>query len=294
MRFQVLNYGSLNIDHVYQVPHFVAPGETLSADGYARNAGGKGLNQSIALARAGVRVAHAGKIGPEGAFLRDTLAGAGVDADGVTIGDTPTGHACIQVDPSGQNLILLYPGANRALTEQEIVQTLDRIPAEWLLLQNEVSLVPYLMHEAAKRGMKIAINPAPCGPEVRDFPLELADILFVNEIEAAQLAGKDGTPEILADCLTRKFPRAEVVMTLGSAGALYAHGEKARHFEPALPVKPVDTTCAGDTFNGFFLAARLDGAGVADAMKLAARAASITVTRPGAAGSIPAKEELGF
>lgn len=292
MHFQILNFGSLNIDHVYQVDHFVAPGQTLSADGYTRNAGGKGLNQSIALAHAGVKIAHAGKIGTDGMFLRDTLAAAGVNTDGILTGDTPTGHACIQVDRLGQNSILLYPGANHALSESEISQTLDNIPADLLLLQNETSMIPFLMREAVKRGMKIAINPAPCNLEVRKYPLELADILIVNEIEAAQLAEINGTPENLADHLTRRFPRAEVVMTLGAMGALYAHGKTERHFEPALPVKPIDTTCAGDTFIGFFLSMRMNGADIAGAMNLAARASAITVTRPGAANSIPSRKEL--
>ena len=206
-KIEVLNFGSLNIDHVYQVPHFVAPKETLSCMEYAQFAGGKGLNQSVALARAGVRTAHAGKIGADGAFLEETLKLAGVDTRFLIHGTLPTGHAIIQVDREGQNCILLYPGANRAVAREEIDSVLDRLePGTWILLQNEINEIPYLMREAKARGFRIAINPAPCGPEVSEYPLELADVLFVNEIEAAQLSGVNGMPDEILDVLVKRFP----------------------------------------------------------------------------------------
>ena len=173
---EVLNFGSLNIDHVYHVSHFVRPQETLAVGGYRKFAGGKGLNQSVALARAGLRVAHAGKCGTDGAFLADTLREAGVDVRFLLRSEGPTGHACIQVDSSGQNAILVAPGANQEITGREVDETLAGIPpGTLLLLQNEINDIPLLMRNAARKELRIALNPAPCGPEVADYPLELAD-----------------------------------------------------------------------------------------------------------------------
>ena len=291
---EVLNFGSLNIDHVYRVPHFVAPGETLGCQDYSVFAGGKGLNQSIALARAGIKTAHAGKIGADGTFLVQTLQNSGVDTTFVLTGETPTGHASIQVDQSGQNSILLYPGANCMISENEIVAVLEKQSSDtWLLLQNEINSIPFLIREAKKRGMKIAINPAPCTDAVKDYPLELVDLLFVNEIEAAQLSGCPGTFEEIADALAKQYPQAQVVMTLGSAGAIYRCGTYS-HFEPACPVKVVDTTSAGDTFCGYFLSSLLKGMSPEKAMFYAAKASSVTVSRAGAAQSIPTAEEIFF
>ena len=213
---EVLNFGSLNIDHVYHVSHFVRPQETLAVGGYRKFAGGKGLNQSVALARAGLRVAHAGKCGTDGAFLADTLREAGVDVRFLLRSEGPTGHACIQVDSSGQNAILVAPGANQEITGREVDETLAGIPAgTLLLLQNEINDIPLLMRNAARKGLRIALNPAPCGPEVADYPLELCDFLFVNEVEAAQLTGLAvSDPGLLLDGLVRRCPRSEVIYCL--------------------------------------------------------------------------------
>ena len=290
---EVLNFGSLNIDHVYHVSHFVRPQETLAAGGYRKFAGGKGLNQSVALARAGLRVAHAGKCGTDGAFLADTLREAGVDVRFLLRSEGPTGHACIQVDSSGQNAILVAPGANQEITGREVDETLAGIPpGTLLLLQNEINDIPLLMRNAARKGLRIALNPAPCGPEVADYPLELCDFLFVNEVEAAQLTGPAvSDPGLLLDGLVRRCPRAEVILTLGADGAWCA-SEGRRFYREAFPVRVVDTTCAGDTFIGYFLAARLHGASVETAMRTASRAGAMTVSRAGAAVSIPALAEV--
>lgn len=289
---QVLNFGSLNIDHVYQVPHFVQPKETLGCSEYHRFAGGKGLNQSIALTRAGLQTAHAGKIGPDGEFLANTLREAGVDISLLRRGDTATGHTCIQVDTTGQNSILLYPGANFALTEEEIRDTLDTVSAGTvLLLQNEINLIPVLLKYARLRGLRIAINPAPCTPEVATYPLNYAEWLFVNEVEAAQLAGHEGKPEKLAEELAARFPYPEIIMTLGAEGALFRHGDKMFR-QPPVPAKVVDTTSAGDTFTGYFIAARLRGMSAEQSMLIAARAGALAVSRAGAAVSIPAANEV--
>lgn len=290
---QVLNFGSLNIDHVYGVDHFVAPGETLSSARYSVNAGGKGLNQSVALSRAGVKTAHAGMIGKEGLFLKETLEAAGVDTEHVIAGSVPTGHAVIQVEKSsGQNSILLYPGANMAIPRTEMLHILQTVPeGSWLLLQNEINDIPFLIREGKKRNLKVAINPAPCTKEVLSYPLHVCDLIMVNEIEAAQLTGKSGDFRQMAAALAELFPDSEVVVTCGKEGAIYRKGS-LEIFTPARHVQAVDTTSAGDTFTGFFLAAKLRGMTAKEAMECAAFASSITVSRPGAACSIPTAEEV--
>ena len=288
----VLNFGSLNIDKVYQVPHFVRPGETLSSEKFSQYAGGKGLNQSIALARAGVKVFHAGKIGRDGEFLREILIDSNVNTDYLFTSDIPSGHAIIQIDSNGQNCIILFPGANCAITREEIQETLSAMEqGSYLLLQNEINDIPYIMEEAKKYGLKIAINPAPCSEAVLAYPLHLADIIFVNEVEAAALAGVEDTPEVMLKKLSEKYPDAEIVMTFGSEGAYYCKGEKIFH-TPCFEAKVVDTTSAGDTFGGYYLSAVLQDYSVEDAMKIASFASSITVSRHGAAVSIPTADEV--
>lgn len=292
----VLNFGSLNIDLVYSVPHFLVPGETLACSAFNRYAGGKGLNQSVALARAGVQVFHAGKIGPDGDFLRQTLLDAGVDVSYLLQGNEPTGNALIEVeDISGGNRILLYPGANHAITREDIRSVLDHFPAGTiLLLQNEISNIPFLIEEGFTRGFRIMFNPAPCTPDVAAMPLEKIHTLFVNEVEAAQLTSQaqDTEPAVLADLLTARYPDTDFILTLGKRGALYASGKENRIFVPAADVTPVDTTSAGDTFTGFYLASILREYCPEDAMRYATKGAGIAVSRPGAAQSIPTAEEV--
>ena len=289
---RILNFGSLNIDHVYRLSHFVKPGETLECDQYSVFAGGKGLNQSIALAHSGLQVAHAGKIGTDGAFLKKVLQDSGVDTTHIITGCFPTGHANIQVNAAGENCIVLYPGANHKISEDEILTVIGQQESgTWLMLQNEINHIPLIMKEAAKRGMKIAINPAPCTENVKEYPLDFADILFVNKIEAAQLSGCNGSFEEIAAELSQRYPSCQIVMTLGSAGAIYRK-ENEQIFQSAIPAEVVDTTSAGDTFCGFFLSSVIRGATPAEALKYAAKAAAVTVSRPGAAVSIPYAEEI--
>jgi ribokinase len=289
---QVLNFGSLNIDHVYTVEHFVEPGETLTSLAYQVNAGGKGLNQSIALSRAGIETFHAGMIGKEGSFLKEILTDANVNTQHLLTGELPTGHAIIQVEKnSGQNSILLYPGANMAIDTSEMLRILSSFPAgNWLLLQNEINDIPFLIKAAKTCGFKVAINPAPCTKAVKFYPLHLCDLIIVNEVEASQLTDLPD-PEEAAEMLVKLFPESEIVITLGKAGALYRF-KSEKLFVPAHPVTAVDTTSAGDTFTGYFLAAKLRNMNAATAMKCAAFASSITVTRPGAAQSIPGADEV--
>ncbi len=287
----VINFGSLNIDHVYAVPHIVRPGETLASSGYAIHCGGKGLNQSIALARAGVVVRHAGRIGRDGLFLKEKLAAEGVLTDAVAIGDTPTGQALIQVAEGGQNAIVLFPGANLVIADDQLDAAFATArPGDFLLLQNETNITPAAIHQGHARGLTICLNPAPFDDRIQHLPLAKLGLLVVNETEGLGLSGRAAGAEI-ARCLARRYPQTTVVVTCGKAGALVAAGDSL-HACPALPVTPVDTTAAGDTFIGYFLAGLIRQLALPDALRLACAAASLSTTRPGAADSIPTWQEV--
>lgn len=290
---KVLNYGSLNIDMTFHVPHIVLPGETLSATAMARGAGGKGANQSAALGRAGATVFHAGKIGHDGQFLLDQLVSCGVDVRYVRVADGPSGQAIIQVDAKGQNSIVLLAGENRQITMKEIDETLTHFDnGDWLVLQNEINHNDYLITQAHAKGMHVCLNPAPYIDSVKDLPLQCVDLLIVNEIEGQGLSGVD-TQDIsqIADALSKQYPHAEIIVTGGNKGSCYAH-EKKRILQEVVPIKVVDTTGAGDTFIGFFLASHLKGLEIEESLAKAALASSIAISRPGAMPSIPSASEV--
>ena len=291
-----LCFGSLNLDYTYRVAHFVAAGETLAASEVQTFCGGKGLNQSIALARAGGNVFHAGCIGTDGTALLEELQRSQVNTYFVTeLEHQKTGHAIIQTTADGENCILLCGGANRQITKAQIDRVLAHFaPGDMLVLQNEINHIPYLLRAAKKKGLQIAFTPAPMQKEVARYPLDKADYILLNETEARALtqSGPDGTDaDELADRLSKRYPGVRFVLTLGGAGALYVHGTE-RSFQPAFPVKAVDTTAAGDTFAGFFLQSIAAGETIKAALETAAKAAAVCVTREGASPSIPDREEL--
>ena len=188
---KVLNFGSLNIDYVYQMAHFIRPGETAPCKTLTAGCGGKGLNQSIALAKAGTEVYHAGLYGAEAQFLLDKMQTAGVDTSLLRLGEGANGHAIIQVDENGQNCIILYGGTNRQITEAYVDEVLAHFEAgDVLVLQNEINCMPYIMQKAHEKGLRIAFNAAPYGAEVLSYPLETVTWLIVNEVEGAGISGK--------------------------------------------------------------------------------------------------------
>lgn len=293
---KILCFGSLNIDYTYQVPHFVRQGETLAAASLHRYSGGKGLNQAIALARAGAEAYMAGTIGEDGLFLAEQLREAGADTRHLRVqSEVPTGHAIIQNDASGDNCILLYGGANRIHTEAQADAVLaDFAEGDYLLLQNEINLLPYLIRRAHQKGMKVCLNPSPMEQSVLQLPLEEVDCFLLNEVEAEQLLDAQPAreaPERLLEGLRERFPRGRIVLTLGGAGALYGDGQETFH-QPTCRADVVDTTGAGDTFTGFFLGGLLRGLSARKAMAQAAQAAAIAVSRRGAAPSIPTLREV--
>ena len=291
---KILCFGSLNIDYVYKLPHVVMKGETISSRSLNIYPGGKGLNQSIALGKAGASVFHAGAIGEDGKFLVDCLNEAGVDTTFVKIiPGIQSGHAIIQNDDEGDNCILLHGGANQAITKEQVEETFAAFEeGDYLILQNEINELKYIVEKAHEKGMQIVLNPSPMNEIITKLPLEYITYFLLNEIEAGQILGKEiEEPEEIIAALAEKFPKAKVVLTLGSDGSVFLDGEKVVK-QGIYKVETVDTTAAGDTFTGYFIAGEAKGQEVEKSMDMAARASSIAVSRPGAGISIPTLDEV--
>lgn len=230
-------------------------------------------------------------MGRDAVWLLRRLEQEGVDTTHVSLGEATTGHAIIQVVPDGENAIVLYGGANRLITEADVASALSSCSAgDYLLVQNETSSVAQAIQIARARGMHIVFNPAPMTADVHHYPLGLVDVFVLNETEAEALTGKTD-PEEVGARMCELFPRAAAVLTLGSKGATYFDADSTHH-EPALPVDTVDTTAAGDTFIGFFLAELMQTGDPVKALAKGCRAAAICVTRAGASDSIPTRHEL--
>ena len=288
---RVLNIGSLNIDYVYSVDHIILPGETESTGSRDIFLGGKGMNQSCALAKAGVEVYHGGMIGQDGTMFLDACKEYGVHDEFIRIVDGPSGHTIIQIDKNAQNSILLFGGANQKMTTEFIDEVLSHFGSDdILLLQNEVNLLPYIVDKAFEKGMQIALNPSPFNEKLEAVDMKKISIFLLNEVEGFQLTGHTETEAILAE-LRRLFPHARILLTLGKDGAVYAD-ETQTLFQPIFPVKAVDTTAAGDTFTGYFLAGLTQGLPMAEVLRISAKASSIAVSRPGAVPSIPYRSEV--
>ncbi|MBQ3032168.1 MAG: ribokinase [Anaerotignum sp.] len=288
---KVLNIGSMNLDYVYSVDHIVQPGETEASFDMNIFLGGKGINQSMALAKAGVKVYHGGMIGEDGQPFLDACQEYGVNADYIKMIEGKTGHAIIQLDKDAQNSILLYGGANQKLTEDFVDEVLSHFEkGDILLLQNEVNLLPYIVEQAYAKGMQVALNPSPFNEKLREVDLKKISIFLLNEVEGGQITGMTDPDDVLAK-MREMFPHAKIVLTLGKDGAKYAEGD-VTYYQPVFKVQAVDTTAAGDTFTCYFLAGLIDGMAISDVLKMSAKASSIAVTRKGAVQSIPMKEEV--
>ena len=290
---KALCFGSMNIDYVYSLDHIVTPGETIASTKREVFAGGKGLNQSVAMAKAGLPVWHAGVSGNGGRLLLDTLEENGVNTSLIREEDTMPGHTIIQVDAGGQNSIILFGGTNQRVTEEYIETVMQSFgPGDLVLLQNEVNLVDKIIDAAHAKRMRVVLNPSPFNEAIGKCDLNRISLFLVNEVEGAQISGIPSTqPEQILQWFAQHHPQAEVVLTLGAEGAWYA-GRGERHFCPARKVKAVDTTAAGDTFTGFFLEGWMNGRPIEECMARATKAAAIAVSRKGAAPSIPLASEL--
>lgn len=288
---KVLNFGSLNLDYVYSVDHMVTPGETLASYGMNVFCGGKGLNQSIALAKAGVEVYHAGLIGEEGEILLKTCQEGGVDSRYIRKTTEKSGHTIIQVDKDGQNCILLYGGANQSITREYVDEVLSHFEkGDILLLQNEINLLDYIIDQAYEKGMMIILNPSPYNEKLDSCDFKKISMLLLNEVEGAQVTGEKDEEKILVR-LKELYPDMQVVLTLGKDGSVYQYKDQV-YRQGIFPVQAVDTTAAGDTFTGYFISSILEGMPVDEGLKLAAKASAIAVSREGATASIPIKVEV--
>lgn len=288
---KLLNFGSLNYDYVYSVDHIVTPGETAPSFGMETFCGGKGLNQSVALAKAGAEVWHAGMVGEDGGQLLAMCRENGVDVSLVKTVPGKSGHTVIQVESSGQNCILLYGGSNRQITEEYRQAVFAHFaPGDMLLLQNEVNDVARLIELGYEKGMRVVLNPSPFDAAMEACDFSKIAILLVNEIEGRQITGQT-EPQTILDTLYQRYPDTAVVLTLGKQGVIY-HDKTQTAAHGIYDVPVVDTTAAGDTFTGYFLAALLRGQPVEEALELASKASSIAVGRRGAAPSIPLLQEV--
>ena len=288
---KVLNIGSMNLDYVYSVDHIIQPGETESTGGRNIFLGGKGINQSMALAKAGADIYHAGLIGSDGEVFIDACEEYGVNHDYIRKIDGATGHTIIQVDKNAQNCILLYGGANQMLTEEFVDEVLAGFEkGDIILLQNEVNQLPYIIDRAYEKGMQIALNPSPFNEKLNAVDMTKISIFLLNEVEGGQITGLTDPDEVL-EKMREMFPHAKIVLTLGKDGAKYAEGDNV-YYQPIFQVKAVDTTAAGDTFTGYFLAGLIEGMEIPEILKMSAKASSIAVTREGAVPSIPYREEV--
>ena len=279
--------GSINADYFYAVPHLPSPGETLAATDLTTGLGGKGANQSVAAAKAGVRVVHIGAVGPESGWILDRLRAFGVETDYIAELDVPTGHAIINVADDGENAIVILPGANACQSEDRIRAALaDAEAGDLFLLQNETTLQVEAAEMARERGLRVLYSAAPFDPEAVKAVLPNIDTLLLNEIEARQL-------EKALDQSLFSLPVGQVVITLGSKGARWIDIQTGEVEEVAAEkVTAVDTTGAGDTFAGYLAAALHEGQSAKSAMALAGRAAALKVTRKGTADAIPTRAEV--
>ena len=286
-----LNYGSLNIDKIYEVEHFVRAKETCASLSYYELPGGKGLNQSIALARLNIPVYHAGKIGKDGLFLKDLLEKQGVNTKYLQISDEVSGHAIIQVDQQGENCILLYGGANQTITSDEIKMVFkDFSKGNCLFLQNEVNRIDEMINLAKEKEMLVVLNPSPVNNIKEKISFEQIDYLILNEVEGQVLTNQE-KPEKILETLIQEYPHIKIILTLGSQGAIYQDCQQIIR-QSAYPCSCLDTTGAGDTFTGFFFSVYFTSNDISYALKKAAQASSLAITRKGGASAIPTWQEL--
>ena len=288
---KVLNYGSLNVDYVYSVDHIIVGGETQHSSKMEIFSGGKGLNQSIALAKAGVPVYHAGIVGNDGDILLDACKEAGVNTKYIRRLPVKGGHTMIQVDKNAQNCIILYGGTNQMQTREFVDEVLaDFGEGDYLILQNEINMLDYIIDQAYEKKMKIVMNPSPFDDKLNSCDLGKVYLFLVNEIEGEQITGCKDKDQIL-DALAEKYPNARFVLTLGSNGAVYYDG-KEKVFQDIFKVKAVDTTAAGDSYTGALAVALSQDKNIEDAMDFASKVGALSVLKEGAQSSLPTLEDV--
>jgi ribokinase len=301
MSAPIVVIGSLNADFVISVPRFPVPGETITGHGFRVFPGGKGANQAYAAARLGGQVSMVGQVGHDAQadWLKQNLASVGVDVSQVRHDQSvSSGIAAITIDDHGENQIIIVPGANGTFNHDQLELSRGVIArAQLVLLQLEVPLatVQAAARWAKDAGAIVILDPAPAR-QIPDALLACADYVTPNETELAILTASPGVElsrEAVAALARKLLERGarKVIVKMGGHGALLV-GEGQEHFWPALRVKAVDSTAAGDAFNAAFAWALGDGRSELEAGTFAAAAAACSVTRPGAQPSMPARLEV--
>lgn len=288
---KILNIGSINIDNVYSVDKIMRPGETVTSLGFDTFPGGKGLNQSVAVSRAGAKIFHAGCIGADGSDMVKLLKENGVDTSYVKKVSGKTGHAVILVELSGQNSIVVCPGANYEVSREHIDAVLENFgERDMIILQNEISNVGYIVDKAYEKGMCIILNPSPINRKIDEIDFGKVSYLIMNETETEAISGKD-EPEEALGYIGSRYPKVKVVLTLGEKGSVYSDGD-TKIYQPAFKTDTVDTTAAGDTFTGYFVKGIAAGEKIEDVMRKASLAAAVAVSKMGAVPSIPCEKDI--
>lgn len=305
---KVLNFGSLNLDYIYTIEGGVTSAETETGiSGTGRGAqtaggfreavkrrvscGGKGFYQSVALARAGVEVYHAGMVGEGGELLIGQCEKENIEIHYIWKLPGVCGHTVTEETKGASKHILLYGGANRKFTANYIDEVLADFRSEDIVLvQNGINMVDYIMEAAAAKGMKIVLNPSPYRENLKDCDLSKANVCILNEQDAAALTGRRELESVLSE-LQARMPHTEIILTLGENGCVYQDAER-RFYQEGYPVPAVDTALAGDVFTAYFIAAVTGGLDVREGLIIASKAAAIAVMREGGMEAIPFREEV--
>ena len=294
---KLISIGSANIDKVFEVTHFPKSGEAMATESLHTYVGGKGVNQAIAVGRAGSKIYYGGKIGGDGNIILNTLKEENnVDISKLIVDpDAYTGVATVMVQQeTAENCSLLYAGTNYEISDEDIDWMLDGFgKGDGLILQNEISGTSHLLEVAHEKGITTFLTPCPLRPILREMPeMQYVDWFFLNQGEGEYLTKMNsGTPEELCKALVAKFPDSKIMLTLGTDGSICYDGKEYIR-QKSYKVKEVDSTGAGDTFCGFCISRLMSGDSIQEAMDTASRASAICVARAGAAPSIPTLEEV--
>lgn len=288
---KIIVIGSFNLDYVFNVNRFVLPKETYHSNDMEIHYGGKGFNQAVALGRSYPEVYFAANINEKESYIKNVLKDNHVNSQFVRPVSSPTGMAFIQVNQEGENCILLNKGANFRFDFEQFVEILSKFnEGDTLVLQNEINKLDKLIELAHKRNLKIALNPSPFNDSILNLPLNKLDYLFINEVEGTALTKENEIDRILNKC-SELMPKCEVILTLGTVGAcVIKKGLVVK--QEAYKVETIDTTGAGDTFTGFYLASRVQDKSINDSLKIATVASALSVTKKGAMDSIPQMDEV--
>lgn len=290
--------GSINLDLVATTPRLPIPGETITGDDFTTASGGKGANQALAALRAGADTRMVGAVGDD-AFAAQALSELNKDnADLKGVAHVPgsTGIAVILVGGEGENVIVVIPGANGTITTEMATATVEKMSAgDILLLQQEIPVpaIAAAITTAKSHGVSTILNIAPFTSDSENLA-KAVDIVIANETEFAGLAGGEVSGQALQEALAEMAQRnaQTIIVTLGAEGVLAATADNHQFNAKALPIKPVDTVGAGDTFCGYFAAALDAGNDLATALQLAAVAGSRACLKPGAQPAIPYRSEV--